>query len=564
MWHEGGTLSQIAGTGSMRNGNADPAQQLTYNQKLISEYKKKLKPLIKIHPVIYASIADKNISDAASEMFVNVGFTCHTPTKNEQAELAKTIGTWLKKGHMALLQYRPKEAGTNLISLLRAIQGYTTNSTFSGLIPVFIGTVNTDKQIEIFRQLGNFGIRYACFISPNTLPEKNAEELLDHLAKYTELLNNGFKEAESGRDSHAKTNVQKPMDYKKFLHEGEKLLENGEYEKAIKILTKAIDIGPNAKTLVKRGDAYYRIEQITQALNDYREANRLEQSLPEPYAMISTCCFAILKKETIVNKPEEVNKYFKMGMKYLHEAVKLAEAMEFRHKDAPEMDIKTPYSKILTAIVEADFRNIGFFDFDAQIADLSTRILNKVDGLDFYDSVSDKHICLDRAMLFARNKKFEKAEEMISLIISENPNMAPAVLNKYSTELRNNGVPQRAFNKYLEMLSHDIPDKKTIIELMKISGLRYADSLRETGKTEEAISAYKKILAHRPRQMEYVLCDMAMAYLEMQDQAGASRTLMEAVYINPALTKNEEFARFKDLKNISSEMIKKINTAFSD
>jgi tetratricopeptide (TPR) repeat protein len=542
--------------------NKKAFSHLPISQRISIEYKQRLKTLVKNHPKIHISIPEKNLSNAVEEMLDKVGFDCHPATKKESADLALSVGGWLRKGHLVLLRYRARSSDTNLLGFLRAMKGFATHGTFTGLVPIFIGSVETDKQLEIFRNLGQFGIRYACFLSSNTLPERNAEELLEHLVEYGELLQNGFVVPEKEAPKERGVDIGKTLEYKDIFRKGEELLRLGKYEEAIVMLTRAIEIGANTITLMKRGDAYYRIKQYTQALNDYREANRLEDKVPDPYAMIGTCCFAIMKDETKSKNPVELKKYFDMGMKYLNEAIKLTEEIESKNRKYPERLPRAPYASIVTALAEADLRGMGIVGSEAELEKLSNKVLGKIESVDFLSADTDIYLRIDRAMLLARSEHYDDAEEIFMGVIQEDPQKAGPVFNNYAVELRNNGEIGRAFDTYTELLKHNVPDRDIIIENMRVAGLRYAQEFRGSGMMEEAIVIYKKVLMHNPRKKEFVLCEMAMAYLGIQDQAAASSRLMEAVYINPKLTESTEFKKYGDLTNIADEMIKKIRQSF--
>lgn len=536
--------------------------QLPIGQRVSIEYKQKLKELAKSHPTIHLSIPEKNLSGTIEEMLNKVGFDSYPATKQDSADLALSVGTWLKKGHLVLLRYRARSSDTNLLGFLRAMKGYATHGTFTGLIPIFMGSVDADKQLEIFRNLGQFGIRYACFLSPNTLPERNAEELLEHLVEYGELLASGFAIPEKEAPKERGADIGKTLEYKDVFAKGEELMRQGKFEEAIEILTKAIEIGVNANALMKRGDAYYRIKQYPQALNDYREANRLEDKVPDPYAMIGTCCFAIMKEDSKKKNPVELKKYFDMGMKYLNESVKLTEEIELKHADYPERLPRAPYASVVTALAEADLRGLGIVGSEAALEQLSKKVLGKLESIDFMSVETDIYLRVDRAMLLARSMQYDEAEEIFMSVIQEDPQKAGPVFNNYAVELRNNGETGRAFDTYIELLKYDVPDREIITENMRLAGLRYAQEFRVAGMMEESITIYKKVLTHNPRKKEFVLCEMAMAYLGMQDQASASSRLMEAVYINPKLTESKEFKQYGDLANIAQEMIKKIRISF--
>jgi tetratricopeptide (TPR) repeat protein len=57
--------------------------------------------------------------------------------------------------------------------------------------------------------------------------------------------------------------------YKRLLEEAEEQLDSNP-EKAVELFTEAIELKPEFSTLVKRGDAYYLMNEFMFAIKDYR------------------------------------------------------------------------------------------------------------------------------------------------------------------------------------------------------------------------------------------------------------------------------------------------------
>jgi len=66
--------------------------------------------------------------------------------------------------------------------------------------------------------------------------------------------------------------------------------------KAIELFTQAIELKPDFNSLMKRGDAYFKIREYLSALRDYRDGNRLERQQPDPNSKISICSFNLVKE----------------------------------------------------------------------------------------------------------------------------------------------------------------------------------------------------------------------------------------------------------------------------
>jgi tetratricopeptide (TPR) repeat protein len=422
---------------------------------------------------------------------------------------------------------------------------------------VFFLSYSSQKQQDIFRLLGSFGIQYASFLTSNTAVDTNIEEILKDLLSFQKMIaGQGLpdKKAPAAAKVGDMGNIEK---YKDLMARGEELFQKGKYEEAIKAFTEVISLHPNFTALLERGDAYYKSKKFMPALTDYREANKLEQTVPTPYSKIASCCFVLIKENK--GNPEKIKTLFALGMKHLKEAESLTDKMVKTKAGSPEKMPKSPYGSVVAALGEADFRGMDLENFEKEISELTSRVIKNTGSIDFMDPDLEIDIRIDQAILLVRNQEYEKAEKIFRRVIVEAPSYVGPAFNNFAVELRKNGQEGKAFRIYAELLGHEIPDRDIVVENLKTAGLNYAIDLREHGRQEEAYHVYKDILKFNPRGKEWVLCDLAMAYLETQNQAQASFRLMEAIYINPRLMNTERFDRYRDLANLREEMIKKLS-----
>ncbi|MBI5186496.1 MAG: tetratricopeptide repeat protein [Nitrospinae bacterium] len=537
------------------------SQKLPVRQKLIAVYKAKLRDLVKKHSHLPFSLDDKTLSANLANVLERVGFHTYPQPAQQTGALIANIVKWLKSDYLILLHYRPQTGGHNLVNLLRAIKSSAPNTSFKTLIPVFFLSYSSQKQQDIFRLLGNFGIRYASFLTTNAEIDTNIEEILKDLLSFHKMMTAAATPEKKDPIALKDGDMEKVNKYKELLTRGEELFQKGEYEEAIKVFTEAISIHANFQALVERGDAYYKSKKFMPALSDYREANKLEQSVPSPYAKIAACCFVLIKENK--DNPEKIKTLFALAMKHLKEAESLIDKMARDNAGSPERLPKSPYAPVVAALGEADFREMGLEDFEREISKLSARVIKNTSSIDYVDPDLEMDIRIDQAILLARNQEYEKAEKIFRQVIDEDPSFVGPAFNNYAVELRKNGHEGKAFQIYMELLGHEIPDRNIVVENLKTAGLNHAVYLREHGRQEEAYHVYKDILKFNPRGKEWVLCDLAMAYLETQNQAQASFRLMEAIYINPRIMAAERFDRYRDLRNLREEMIKKLNECAS-
>ncbi len=533
-------------------------KHLPFKQRYSVEYKKKLKGLVTKYPQLSYSLDDMTLAVNIADILEKIGFQANAQAKQEAQTLLKNIVHYLKEGHLVLLNYRPISSEYSLLDLLKVIKKNVPDYAIQNLIPVFMLSYSSQKQHQIFKLMGTYGIQYASFLTPNAAVDVNIKEILEDLVSFGSLIKKAFPTEQKVPEDEGK-DLEKIKKYRSFISQGENLMKENNYEQAIEYFTSAIKLKPDVESLTNRGDAYYHTKQFIPSLTDYREAFKLEQSLPEPHAKISTCCFSLIKENMKTGGPEKSKTWFALGMRHLTDAKRLIDKTKMAYNANPEALPKALYAPIVNALTEADFRGTGFKEAEDQISELAIKVLHETDSLDYLDSDIDASTRIDQAILLTRNKEYEKAEKIFREVVNQEPENAGPAFNNFAVELRKNGEEDKAFHIYQELMRFEIPDKDIVIENLKTAGLKYAANLREDFKSDEAITVYKNILSHDPRGKEWILCDLAMTYLEMQNQAQASCRLMEAIYLNPRLTDLEKFQEsYSDLRSLREEMFKKL------
>lgn len=538
--------------------------QLSSMQKLINIFKPKLAGLVKHYPHISFSINDESIALNIDDVFKKLGFITHSQPKQQLNTLVRNIALWLNNGNLVLLQYQPSTGDTSLVNVLRAIKKCVPNISFKNFIPVMMISYSSKRQLETFKLLAAFDIQYISFLTQNAPAERNIEEIMSDLFNFSKTVEGNFVTDDKAASEKIDLDSEKIEKYKELISHGNEFMQNAKYEEAINYFSDAIALKPDFEVLINRGDAYYQISKYIQALNDFKEANKLAQSTPDPYAKIGACCFQLIK-ENIKNKTlEKAVKWFDLGIKHFNMAESLVDKMISENIDSPERLPKTPYSTITSALAESDIKGLGIDNMEKQVSELIARVIKKTDSVDYLSSEIDIDNRIDQAILLVRNKKFEKAEKIFRTIIDEDPSQVGPVFNNFAVELRKNGQEGKAFDIYIELLKYDISDKNIIIENLKRAGTNYAAHLRKNFKQKEAIPIYKTILGNNPQSKEWVLCDLAMTYLEMQNRTQASFRIMEAIYIDPGLMTKEKFKPYMDLVNLKKEMVKKLSELKSE
>ncbi|MBF0274846.1 MAG: tetratricopeptide repeat protein [Nitrospinae bacterium] len=547
----------------MAEYNSETESLPLYKQQLIKKYKSKLDSLLEKYPHFSYTFSDIKLNNNITNLLMHMGVKPHTINAQSSDTLMKYIPLWLFNKNLVLFHYKVEKKEGNIINILRAIKRHVTKVPFENLVPVFFSTLSEKKQIEIFRLLGGFGIKHVIFLTPNTAVDTTIEELFEELSLLNEKI-----ESEKKKKPAIDTALP-PLanldQYKDYVLEAESLMENGKFEKAIEIFTKAIDLNPDFDSLLHRGDAYYKSKQFMYALQDYREASKLHQKESEPLAKMSSCCFKLVRDAVKSGNTEKAKQFVAIGMKAMKNAKEKVDEFIKKNSDKPELIPEHPYKDVFASLIDSDVRGLGMYEVEDELNKLTQVVMQESGEVNYLDSSIDIDIRIDYAILLTRNKEYEKAEHIFRKIIKENPDSVGPAFNNFAVELRKNGNNGKAFEVYSELVRFpNVPDKEIIVENLKIAGVKFALELRDDFKMEKAINVYKIILSNKPKGKEWVLCECAMAFLETQDQANASSRLMEAIYINPTIVKSQRLKQmYPDLLNLQEEMVKKLTLGLS-
>ena len=563
---EDATIAMAGGEATMDYVPPKPADDAAHKAQLKMKpeayYRQRLSELLKQHPEVSFVIDEPSLVNSLFDMLMKVGFTLHPDPGYEGMNMIAYMTHALKKNHLLILQYRPKQSSFNLIDVLRGIKRHNPLLTFENFVPIFRATTTSDMQNQLFRFLGTFGIKYCIFIAPNTMLGQNIEAIMTGLCAYNDLLARDFAVEEKPPPGVSAIDQEKVDTYKGLLRLGDELMKSGRHAEAIKVLSEAIALNPDPKILLNRGDAYYKVKKYVPALNDYREANRLEQESPTPYAKVGACCLILAKQAAVKEGPEKARKWFEVGFKRLQEAEKLIEKMERDNQDFPEKLPKTPYAPILSALHEADFQDTpGFAEEQKLLGGLISRVVSRTKEVRSEDPDVLFDTLIDRAVLLGVNGDMDEAEKLFREILAKDPVAAGPAFNNFAIMSRKRGDLGRSFRIYAELLNHPVPDKPIVVENMKTAGLRYATELRGKGLINEAKAVYNIVLSHNPRNKEWVLLELAMAMLENRETGEAGSKMMEAIFLNPGLMKVEEFKPYRELEKLYEEMLKRLNQA---
>jgi serine/threonine-protein kinase len=529
-------------------------------KKLDASLKAGLSALTTQFPDVTYSMDEPALADKLHDALGDAGFIVHLAPSLYGMDMARRISYALRRGHLFLLHYKPKQSGYNLVDLLKEIKQINPSTTFVNLIPIFRSTATSDQQRTLLKFLGDFGIRYAVFLTANTTLENNLKEILRDLVVFSERSRNNFAIQEAPPPGADLSEMEKIETYNGLLALGDDLMKRGRYEEAVKVFSEAIEFKPDFKTLVNRGDSYFKLKKYIPALTDYRQANRMRQTEPLPYARAAACYLILAKKANQAEEPEKAKSRLESGVKLILEAERLIEKSLKDNRDNPERLPAIPYAPLLSALHESEFINVSADEgVKKRLFDLAARVILKTSAMREDDTQTETMV--DRAVVLAALGHQAEAEKIFRSALKQNPATVSAAFNNYAIALRKKGEYDRAFEIYMELLKRAIPERDVVLENMKTSGFRHAARLRNLGRYDDAKMVYKNILVQNPEGREWVLCELAMTYLETNEQPEACSRLVEAIFINTNLMKSEEFRQYKELEKLYHLMTHKLGLA---
>jgi len=540
--------SQSSSTGISRH--------IPLKQRLALEQKIKLKRLVKEFPYISFYLDDDDLKSNMDALLEGVGFVSEHIDVKEKKEIVKRSLYALEKNHLILVNYKRKLDGSNILSFLNELRRRNLHKSFKNIVPVFVANVVSNKDNVIFRALSKFDIRFAIFLNPESSGAAKLEKLFNELQTFQKLIFDDikFERAEKPNVSLANEKKSKIIEkYKSLLKEAEEQIDFHP-EKAIELFTEAIELKPEFDTLVQRGDAYYMISEFIPAIRDYREANKLSKGRSDPFAKISACCFNLVRQQATKGDKDKAGEWFERGIKAFHKAEEIIEKIEKDKELFVEGAQECTHKFLILALSEADFRDYGMEDEERKINSLLSETLQKTKHIDFLNADLDLDARIDYAILLTRQKHYEGAEKIFRSLIQQDVDNAGPAFNNFAVELRKNKEYKKAFEIYTELLKYNVPEKDIVIQNMMMAGRKYAQITMAQNKAEKAIEIYEETIKHAKdtENMEWALCDMASAYLEIQDTERALMYFNMAIKKNKNLVESEQFKSYKPLQGFAN------------
>ncbi len=535
---------------------ANVSPRLPAKQLLVMEQKVKLKRLVAEFPDISFYLDSNELKDYATNLFGKTGFICNHIDVKGINNLVKRLAHALENGHLILIHYKEKPDGSNILNIFNALRRYRPYKSFKNIIPIFVAKVVHGKCNMILRMLSKFDIVFAIFLSPESSGDAKLEKLFNELQTFQKLVFDEISLESTKKPDVTQANEKKTENIEKYnelIKEADGLMDENS-EKAIELFTEAIALKPECGAYVKRGDAYYIMDEFMPAINDYRKALILKKGSADPYAKISKCCFKLVKKEAAGKNANKAKEWYNRGIKAFNKAEVIVKEIEGDEELFVEGAPKFIYKNLMAALTEADFRGIGMNEEEKTINSLAKNVFEKIKHeeylyADFLKDGVDIDARIDYAILLTRQRQYKAAEQIFRTLIRQDKDNAGPAFNNFAVELRKNGEYEKAFKIYTELLEYKIPDRDIVIQNMIKAGRECANAPRIASNSQKRIRIYEAIIkhAHGARNLEWVLCDIAVLYLILKDTEQALVYFNMAVKTNKDLIESELFEAYKPL-----------------
>ena len=527
---------------------------LPFKQKQVIYFRPRLAPLLRRYPRAVVSFADKALEVNLADVLQGVGFAVRPLVARSEASLAGEVAAAVADGNLILIHYRPIAADGSPLLFFRAVRRVVPAAGMGGVVPVFFAARSDEREREALRTVAAFGVRHALFPPVGASVERSLEEMLQGLRRWPVAAGDEtlVEDPPTGFDETDTTDIER---YKTLLIRGESLYAGGDPEAAVATFTDAIAADPSFTALIRRGDAYFALKNYTAALSDYREAKRLEMSRPLPYARMGACLFSLTRSALDADDGARAEELFGRGLAAIGKATDLIGDREA--SPYPEDHLPNPYGAVVSALLAADFGEHRPVDADRRLADAGERVVGfdktaacRLDAETFAD-------CRDKAILLARLGYFAEAESILERFERTPPPGLWSARHRLAKEYALHRRFEEAWRTVGRVIGEAPGLRPDVAPDLRRFGRIHALALREERELDRAIDVYRDVLSigGGSTDDEWILLDMAGAYLEKGERGKAASILVEAAFRNPALFDDDRFARYEALKPLAAEIV---------
>ncbi len=392
-------------------------------------------------------------------------------------------------------------------------------------VPIFEEIEFIHKREGILVKLAEFGISGAFILqkqdSLNGLHPKRKHLLLKEqmLQRYTEI-REYLSEYLPHRHEDLATLMgkkeerqlsQRKAEAENWLKEAEKAKESGNYEHSIVCYKKAIELFPSdPKAYLHSGQIYVRLHKYPNALQRFRQAEEVAESLPEPNKEIG-----------------------QIRVLQVRERISNGEAADSEEIAALMQEAVDNFGKALSKAEEVSASS-KHGDKDKNV-NAAMRIAGEIIKMDVASTLGQDHPAVQQLSGLAR--------DTLMLLKGKNLKELPP---KQLIFLGQSALDSGDFSAAEKHFYHAAEDKAFHHESLK-EIIFLGHYVRRRKGPEAAIGIYQRLLEHNPSDRGAVYFNLAVAYSDANHPTEAARSIVRGIYIQPDVANDPQFYKSPSL-----------------
>ncbi len=396
--------------------------------------------------------------------------------------------------------------------------------TLARCVPVFEDIEFIHKREKVILSLAEYGVNGVFILKkqdpltqgmhPRKRREAMQRQVLERFRELRDYLMDFLPHRSSSLDTlmgkwEERKLVERKVEAEKWMQQASEFKEANELEKSIQCYKKAIELYPaDPRAYLESGRVYMRTRKYPHALERFRQAEEVAETLPEPNKEIA--CVRILQVQDRLARGEspsspEVAALMAEAVANFGKALVKAEDV-----DRPDAAPGASREKNINAVM---------------------RIAGEILKLDLPAVLGNEHPAVKKLSSMARDSLLMiKGKPLSELSGQQIIFMAEAALHAGDFERAEKLL-------YKAMEDQDARDEacKEIIYLGQYT--------RRHSGPREAIGIYQRLLGHSPPNRAAIYFNMAVAFSENEDAAQAGGAIARALFIDPDLPLDRNFYR---------------------
>lgn len=404
----------------------------------------------------------------------------------------------------------------------------------SRCVPIFPDIQLTQKREKIISGLARYGVT-GCFIlkpqeslaglNPNFHRVRMKEQVMERLEEVRAYLEeflphrkDAFKQLM--QKSEERELSERKQEAEQWMRKGAQAKAKGDFEHAIECFKKAIDLLPqDPEAYLESGRVYVHVKKYPKALLRFSQAEEVAENIPEP------------NKEIGNTRIEQVRERLKQGespdspgimalledaMENYEVALKKAERIQLQDQERTEKIGVENVSRIAGEIMKLDLKAVlgKRHPMVKRFGDLARDSFKKIASQNL-DALQPRQI-LFLGLAAMDEKNYLEAEELFFRAVQHSE-----VFNEACNELTHLGI-----------------------------------LIRKQISAQKAIDIYRKLLTLYPHNAAAVCYNLAVSYSVEKNVLESAGAIIQALYIDPSLPRNEMFYNNQHLNKVLHKVTK--------